>query len=104
MFEVTEKNFDEVVVDAKELTIVDFWADWCGPCKMMAPVLESVDQKYDQVKVCKLNVDQNSSLAREYNVMSIPTMIFFKDGVKIHQVIGFHSQEELEAEIQPYLD
>ena len=90
IFDNSKDNFNEEI--SKGLTIVDFYAEWCGPCKMMGPVLESLDG----VNVLKVNVDNNEDLSSEYRIMSIPTLIFFKDGERKEEIVGFHSKEQLE--------
>ena len=90
---VFDKNSDDFNSLIKEgLTIVDFYAEWCGPCKMMGPVLETLEN----VNVIKVNVDSNEELSTEYRIMSIPTLVFFKDGEKKEEVVGFHSKEQIE--------
>ncbi len=103
MIDVTTETYDAEVLKSEGLTLVDFWAEWCGPCKMTAPVLDAIDKKWDNVKVCKVNVDQNQPLAERYMIMSIPTMLFYKNGEKVHELIGFHSQEQLEAELTKFI-
>ena len=88
--ELKENNFKDVIKEG--VWIVDFYADWCGPCKMLSPVLESLE--YDNI--LKVNVDAFSELAASFGVMSIPTLIFFKDGVEKNKIIGFTSKEEIE--------
>lgn len=91
---VTDQNFAEET--AEGLVLVDFWAPWCGPCKMIAPVLEEVDQELGgKVKIAKIDVDENQETAGKYGVMSIPTLLVFKDGEVVDQVVGFQPKEQL---------
>lgn len=94
---LTEKNFEEVVLKEEKLVLVDFWATWCGPCQMLAPVLaEFAEEHKDKLKVGKVNVDEQRDLAIKYNITSIPTLILFKNGEIINISVGFHSKAELE--------
>ena len=95
MVDVTKATFEEEVLKAENLVIVDFWAPWCGPCRMTGPVLEAIDSERDDVKICKVNVDDEGELAGEYGIMNIPAMFFFKGGKKVGEVIGFRPKEEL---------
>ncbi|GAA0434775.1 MAG: thioredoxin [Bacillota bacterium] len=91
---VTDQNFSKET--AEGLVLVDFWAPWCGPCKMIAPVLEEIDgEMEDKVQIVKLDVDENQETAGKYGVMSIPTLLLFKDGNVVDQVIGFQPKEAL---------
>ena len=90
MIHLEKENFNELI--NKGACLVDFYAEWCGPCKMLMPILEELDEK---INIIKVNVDEHEDLAREYRVMSIPTLIFFKDGEKKEELIGFRSKEEL---------
>ena len=92
---LNKENFEDEVLKSDKTVLVDFWATWCGPCQMIAPVIEDI-AKQGNVKVGKVNVDDNQELAIEYGVMSIPTLIFFKNGTKVKEVVGFHSKSELE--------
>ena len=88
---VTEAEFDEVVLGSELPVLVDFWAPWCNPCKMLGPV---IDEIADEV-VCKVNIDEEQNLAQEYRVMSIPTLLYFKDGKVVNQMVGVRPKEEL---------
>ena len=90
MIHLEKENFNELI--NKGACLVDFYAEWCGPCKMLMPILEELDEK---INIIKVNVDEHEDLAREYRVMSIPTLIFFKDGEKKEELVGFRSKEEL---------
>lgn len=102
MIQVTSKNFTDEVSNFKGVVVADFYADWCGPCKMLSPLMEqmSKDNKDENVKFVKINVDQEQELAGQYGVMSIPTVIFFKDGKKISQRVGVSQRSEYEDSIK----
>lgn len=85
---INSANFDEEVLKNQGLVVVDMYADWCGPCKMMAPVLDGLSNEYGDVKFCKINVDENPDIASNYGVQSIPNFVFIKDGKKVNQVVG----------------
>jgi thioredoxin 1 len=103
--EVTDETFEEMVLKADMPTVVDFWAVWCGPCKMIAPVLEQIAGEYaEKLKVTKLDVDYNNESAMKYGVMSIPTLILFKDGQPVERIVGFMPKEKLLKKIDPHLD
>ena len=101
---LSDSTFDEEVKGASEPVLVDFWAEWCGPCKMIAPTLEEISRDYaGKLKVGKLNVDDNPDIARRFEVMSIPTLILFKDGEPVQRLIGAKGKGQLVQEIDPFL-
>jgi len=102
--ELNESSFDAEVLQAKEPVLVDFWAPWCGPCRSMAPVIEELSREYTgKAKVVKVNVDENQSLAARYKIMSIPTMVIFKDGTSKDQIIGATSKGALAQKLDQLL-
>lgn len=100
----TDANFEQEVKKSDKLTLVDFWAPWCGPCQMTGPfVVELADEMGDQAKIGKLNVDENPNTAGEFNVMSIPTFLLFKNGEKVGELVGGVQKEALKAFISKHL-
>lgn len=93
---VTTDNFETEVLKSDVPVLVDFYADWCGPCKMLAPLVEQFAQEHPQVKVCKINVDDQADLAMDYDVRSIPTLVVFKDGKEANRSVGLISKSQLE--------
>jgi thioredoxin 1 len=101
---VSDSNFQAEVIESETPVLVDFWAPWCGPCRMVAPVLEEIAQeKGDQLKIVKLNTDENQQTAIAYEVLSIPTLILFKNGQVAKKVIGAYPKRKLEDELEPAL-
>ncbi|MCI8632170.1 MAG: thioredoxin [Lachnospiraceae bacterium] len=104
VIKVTEENFQTEVMEASMPVLVDFYADWCGPCKMMSPVLEQIsDEMEGKIKVAKINVDENPNLASQYKVMSIPNFILFKNGQTADQVIGAIPKAQMQEKINAVL-
>ncbi len=102
--ELTDENFQETI-DKYPLIVVDFWAEWCGPCKRMEPIIEQLAAEYSGKAVFgKMNVDQNRRVPKKFGIASIPTMIFFKDGEPVDKQIGLAQTEELEKKLDSYLD
>jgi thioredoxin 1 len=102
--ELTDATFDQEVLKSEQPVLVDFWAVWCGPCKAIGPIVETVAEKYaDKLKVGKVNVDQNSGTPSRYGIRGIPALLFFKDGKIVDQVVGFVPQETIEEKIQKLL-
>lgn len=104
LMHLTDKNFKKEVLDSDVPVLVDFYADWCGPCKMIAPIVEDLSKEYaGKLKVVKINVDEASQTATAYGIMSIPTLILFKGGKVFQQMVGVVSQKELKKKIEQSL-
>ena len=100
---VTDNNFQAEVIESDTPVLVDFWAPWCGPCRVVAPVLEEIAAERDDVRIVKLNVDENQQTAAQYEVLSIPTMILFRNGQVATKVVGALPRKRLEAQLEPAL-
>lgn len=92
---ITKNNFQEEVVNSDKLVLLDFWASWCVPCQMVAPVLDEIAKEHPEIKVGKVNVDEEQELAVQFQVMSIPTLLVMKNGEIINQAVGVHSKQEI---------
>jgi thioredoxin 1 len=101
--DVTDTNFQAEVIESDQPVLVDFWAPWCGPCRVVAPVLEEIASERQDLRIVKLNVDENQQTAAGFEVLSIPTMILFKGGQPVKKVIGAYPKRKLEAELEPAL-
>ncbi|MFZ2960827.1 MAG: thioredoxin [Candidatus Ozemobacteraceae bacterium] len=102
--ELNEANFKSEVLEYTGSVLIDFWAPWCGPCRIMGPVLDNLAKKYDgKIKIAKVNVDENQNLATQFNVMSIPTILFFKAGKVVHSHLGATTEVDLESQVKQHL-
>lgn len=101
---ITEENFEEEVIKSNIPVLIDFWAEWCGPCKILSPTVDELAKDYEgKLKVGKINVDEQGNLAMRYNVMSIPTLKFFKDGNIVGELVGAAPKSTIEAEINKHI-
>ena len=101
--DVTDNNFQAEVLESEKPVLVDFWAAWCGPCRVVAPVLEEIASERDDLRIVKLDVDANQQTAANYDVLSIPTMILFKNGQVAKKIIGAYPKKRLESELESSL-
>ena len=92
---INKMNFDQEVVASDKPVLLDFWAPWCGPCRMVLPVIEEIAKERSDIKVCKINVDEEPELAREFGVMSIPTLVVMKDGKEVRRAVGVQTKEQI---------
>ena len=103
LIDVTDNNFQAEVLESEKPVLVDFWAPWCGPCRVVAPVLEEIASERDDLRIVKLDVDANQQTAANYEVLSIPTMILFKNGQVAKKIIGAYPKKRLESELESEL-
>ena len=103
--EITEGNFEDEVIKSPQPVVIDLWAEWCMPCRMIAPIIEELAQEYDgKVKFGKLNVDENRNIAIRYSIQAIPTLLIFKDGQLVQKFVGLRSKADLKREIDSLLE
>jgi len=101
----TDSSFKADVLESKVPVLVDFWAEWCGPCRMVGPVLDELAKEYEgKIKVAKVNVDENQQISMDFHIRSIPTLLFFKNGQMIKQLVGAHPKSKLDSEIKEVLE
>lgn len=99
IIKVTKDNFQQEVIESEKAVLIDFWAPWCGPCKMQAPVLDEVAAEYNSIKIGKLNIDDEQVLAFKFGVTAIPTMLLFKNGEVAQRIVGFRTKDQLVKEL-----
>lgn len=102
--EVNDSNFEEVVLKSDKLVIIDFWAEWCGPCRMVAPIIEEISEEYDgKVLVAKVDVDSNPGISSKLGIRNIPTVMFFKDGEMVDKQVGAVPKSNFVSKLEPFL-
>ena len=100
VIKLTKDNYQEEVINSKKPVLIDFWADWCMPCRMLGPVVDEISQETSDIKVCKINIDEEMELAQNFQVMSIPTLVYVKDGKEQKRVVGVRPKEEIKEMIK----
>lgn len=103
MLNVTDSNFQAEVLDSKVPVVVDFWAEWCGPCKMLTPILEELSAELSTVKIAKLNIDQNPQISSQLSIRSVPTMLLFKNGNAVSTLVGLNQKQKIKSWIEANL-
>jgi thioredoxin 1 len=101
--QVSDANFDTTVAASAKPVLLDFWAPWCGPCRMMEPVLKEIAEEYDSIVIGKLNVDENPAVAQKFDILSIPTLLVFKDGEVVKKLVGAMPKKRLLEDLAPWL-
>jgi thioredoxin 1 len=101
--DITDKEFEEIINNSHKVVVVDFYAEWCMPCLMISPIIDELSEKIKEVKFVKMNFDENKNLAKKLNVLSIPCIIFFKEGKEVDRIVGAQPQEVIEEKIKSYL-
>lgn len=102
--QLSDTEFEQKILKSENLVVVDFWAPWCGPCKMIGPILDKISQEYDgKIKIYKINIDEHQATASKYQVLSIPTLLFFQNGKVANQVVGVKSEADIKKIIDSFL-
>jgi len=101
--EITEQEFNEIINNSHNLVVVDYYAEWCMPCLMLAPIIEEIADSMKEVKFTKINIDDNPELAKKYNISSIPCLIIFKEGKEVDRIVGAQTYEKIEEKIEKWL-
>lgn len=101
--ELNSDNFKKEILEQKGVAIVDFWAEWCSPCKQLGPVIERLASQYKKIKFSKVNIDDTGDLSSEFGVMSIPCVIFFRDGKEVERMVGFQGEEALKMKLNKFM-